>query len=140
MQTQRIHRLEGLQHAERVAADVARHDAIAFPQRLEHEAILAAVTELRRLARRLHRLRAHVMVQDAPDARHVQLAKAVHFRLAFDVDARGADRVHQARIAFLDHHAPVHAGGELRDLFHRERMRHAQFEQGRLPARLRARA
>ncbi len=98
-----VHRLQGRQHAERVAADVARDDAVHVLEDLEHVAVRAALTELRRLAPGRDRLGAGVAVEDAAHARHVELAEAVHLRLAFGRYAGGAQRVLEHRVALLDH-------------------------------------
>ena len=68
-----------------------------------------------RLASRRHGFRTGVIAEDAPDARHVQFAKAVHLRLGIDRNSRGADGFGQIRIAFLNHHAAFDAFGEFRD-------------------------
>jgi hypothetical protein len=107
-----VHRRKRRQNAQRVAADVARDDAIQVAQALEHDAVRAAFAELRRFAGHFGWLRGGVVGQDAADARDVQFAKAVHLGLALDVDARRADGVHQIRIAFFNHHAALDALGE----------------------------
>src|ERR1035437_7418253 len=124
----RVDGLEGLEHPQRVAPDVARHDAILLAQRLKDDAVLAGVAELRRFAGRLGRLRTEIIGENAPHAGHVQLAEPIHVRLAFHWDARGANGFHQVRIAFLDDHAAPDALHELRDLLHRQRVSKPQLE------------
>ncbi len=107
-----VHRLVRRQHAERVAADVAGHDAVVLLERGVDGVVRAGRAELRRLAARRGRFGRVVAGQDAPDTRHVQLTEAVHLGLRLDGDAGGAQRVGDDRIALLDHDAALDGGGE----------------------------
>src|ERR1039458_5965632 len=124
----RVDGLERLKHPQRVAPDVTGYDAILLAQRLKDDAVLASVAELRRFAGRLGRLGAEILAEDAPHAGHVQFAKAIHVRLAFDRDARGADGFHQVWITFLDDHAAPDALHELRDFLHWQRVSKPKLE------------
>ena len=103
----RINRLKWLQDPQRITADVTRHDAVSLAQGVKHNAVLAGVTQLRRAAGRLRCFRAEIVIEDPSHAGNIQFAEAIHLILAFDLDALGADGVHQIRIAFFNDHAAL---------------------------------
>ena len=100
-----VHGLEGRQHAQRVAADVAGDDAVQLAQGLEDDAVRAAVAELGRLAGRL----AGSGLRSSSRMRRTRATfsspKRYISALPSTCDAGGADGVGQVGIAFLDDHA-----------------------------------
>ena len=86
-----VHGLEGRQHAQRVAADVAGDDAVELAQRVEDRVVRAG----RRRARGGLPCGGggsgeSVAGEDAADPVDVELAEAEHLRLRLDGDAGGA--------------------------------------------------
>ena len=90
---QRIHGLKRWKHAQRVAADIAGHDAVQVAQRGEHGAVRATGTQLGGLAGGRLRFGRLIARRHAPHAGDVELAKPEGFRRSLDGDARRARRV-----------------------------------------------
>src|SRR5512133_2177001 len=132
-----VHPLVGREDAERVAADVAGHDAVELPERAVDRVVRAGLAELRRLPLRRLGLGREVLRDDAPDAVDVQLAEAERLGLRLDRDPRGADRVGEDGVALLHHDAAPDRPGERADLLEGERVRELQLEEARLRGGLR---
>ena len=128
-----VHGLERRQHAQRVAADVAGHDAVEVaqhrrtPSRCGQPGHSSGGLPGRRCGLRATCRRARI----APHARHVQLAEAVHLRLALDRDAGRAQRRRPGtgRLPRSRRSAPPSAAN-WRMRLERQRIGHAQLEDG----------
>ena len=127
---QRVHRLPWRQGPQRIAADVARHNAIELLQHAENGAVRAALAQGRRLAGHGSGLGRSIAGNDPPHAGHVQFAEAIHLGLAFHRNARSAELLNEIRVAFLDDQAAIDACGEAADLLQGQRVGEAQFQHG----------
>ena len=132
-----IHRLERRQHAQRVAADVAGDDAVELRAGRSKTVrcgqpwqSAAACPRRRRGSGEVSpaRMRAH--------ARHVQLAEAVHLRLALDGDTRGADGLarYGSPSSITTQRSTLAAKARIVSM--RQRIGHAQLENAGLGGRL----
>ena len=132
----RVHRVEGRECAERVAADVARHGGAELGERVEDAAVAAARAENRRTRRqrgvRLHDLRLRDVLQqlmaEVLQAIGIQLHHVELGLVALHLDAERLDLVLEERVEFLDH---KHVAHRLRELLHevrRERVRPAELQ------------
>ncbi len=123
-----VHRLEGRQHPEGVAADVAGHDAAEVPERLECGPVRAALAEGGGLALRRRGFGGGVAGENPTHAADVELAEAVHLGLPFDGDAGGAELLHEDGVALFDDDAALHRRGEAADGFDRKRIGESRLE------------
>jgi hypothetical protein len=97
-------------------------------ERAEDGPVRAALAQLRRLSEWRNRLRRVVPSQDAPDAVHIQFAKTIRLRLAFDRHTRRANSFDEVRIPLFNHHATRYAGGKMADGLEGQRISHPQLQ------------
>ena len=136
----RVHRVEGRERAERVAADVARHRGAELVQDVEDAAVSAARAQHGRTGRKgrigLRRLRLrHVLQEFVAEVLETVRIELEHVELGLVALHLDAERAHLAldeRVEFLDHEHVAHGLRELLHEFGGEGVRPAELEDGEL--------
>jgi len=123
-----VHTADGLHSRQRVAADVARYNAVEVDERLEAESVRTAVAKLRRLGLHHGRLVVEITVELRPDLVYVQFAETPLFVARLDIDAFGAELVGKVRVALLYRDHALVLFRKLGDFRNRERIREADLE------------
>ena len=126
-----VHGANGREGRQRVAADVARDDAVEFLEDCEGAAVRAARAEHRRLALHRNRIRTLVASDNAAHAVHVQFAEAENrVVFGFHRNAGGFNILGKPWVVFFDDHETLafELLGEILDELHRQRVGHAELE------------
>ena len=130
-----VHRIEGRERAQRIAADVARHRRAELVKRVEDTAVSAAGAKNRGTAgkRLVDLLRlglrnvAEKLVPKVLDTVGVELEHVEFGLVVYDLDAHRADLILEERVEFLDDEELLHGLRELRDKRLRKRIRPAEL-------------